>query len=163
MTNCHDGGMDLVSEAWRWLGREVVHFGLRWLVVGALAVPGVLLFGRGYKRRIAALEDSKKKPTTVNIHDNFGNVIVGDDGLYHAPFEGRGEISSPRPIRAFPLGAAASARLPTARVALAPTPDCSGDGSKSDDLYQPALSETHCRLASATARPSHCEESLRGD
>ena len=30
-------------------------------------------------------------------------------------------------------------------------------------LYQPALSETHCRLASATARPSHCEESLRGD
>ena len=27
-------------------------------------------------------------------------------------------------------------------------------------LYQPALSETHCRLASATARPSHCEESL---
>ena len=33
----------------------------------------------------------------------------------------------------------------------------------SGDLYQPALSETHCRLASATARPSHCEESLRGD
>ena len=31
------------------------------------------------------------------------------------------------------------------------------------DLYQPALSETHCRLASATARQSHCEESLRGD
>ena len=31
------------------------------------------------------------------------------------------------------------------------------------NLYQPALSETHCRLASATARPSHCEESLRGD
>ena len=30
-------------------------------------------------------------------------------------------------------------------------------------LYQPALSETHCRLASSTARPSHCEESLRGD
>ena len=30
-------------------------------------------------------------------------------------------------------------------------------------LYQPALSETHCRLVSATARPSHCEESLRGD
>ena len=30
-------------------------------------------------------------------------------------------------------------------------------------LYQPALSETHCRLASATARQSHCEESLRGD
>ena len=30
-------------------------------------------------------------------------------------------------------------------------------------LYQPALSETHCRLASATARSSHCEESLRGD
>ena len=30
-------------------------------------------------------------------------------------------------------------------------------------FYQPALSETHCRLASATARQSHCEESLRGD
>ncbi len=30
-------------------------------------------------------------------------------------------------------------------------------------LYQPAVSETHCGLASATARPSQCEESLRGD
>ena len=34
---------------------------------------------------------------------------------------------------------------------------------QAEDLYQPALSETHCRLASATARQSHCEESLRGD
>ena len=30
-------------------------------------------------------------------------------------------------------------------------------------LYQPALSETLCRSVSATARPSLCEESLRGD
>ncbi len=29
-------------------------------------------------------------------------------------------------------------------------------------LYQPALSGTHCRLASATARPQRSEESLRG-
>ena len=44
-----------------------------------------------------------------------------------------------------------------------PGPDARLHMRQEDHLYQPALSETHCRLASATARPSHCEESLRGD
>ena len=48
------------------------------------------------------------------------------------------------------------------RLAAAPTM-CLTVGPEPSALYQPALSETHCRLASATARPSHCEESLRGD
>ena len=51
-----------IKDAWAWIGREIVDFGIRWVIVGAFAVLGTLIFGRGYKRRIKALEDRARSP-----------------------------------------------------------------------------------------------------
>ena len=64
------------------------------------AVLGTIIFGKGYKRRIARLEEQAKRPTVVqNFYGDIGTLQVGDDGTYRLPFEGRGEIVSPRPVR----------------------------------------------------------------
>lgn len=66
---------DDLRAAWEWIGHEALHFGVRWLVIGALAVLGVLIFGRGYKRRIAALE---KRAAAPAITQTFNFNISGD-------------------------------------------------------------------------------------
>ena len=93
--------MEWIDRAWEWLGDEVVHFGLRWLVAGALAVLGVLVFGRGYKRRIAALEEKANQPTVIqNFNGTIGQVVrIEKDGLYQITFEGKGEVVSSSPIK----------------------------------------------------------------
>ena len=73
---------DAAKDIWGWLGQEIAKFGFRWLVVailwGAVTVLGALIFGRGYKRRIKALEDQARSSGVntavivrgdVNIHD----------------------------------------------------------------------------------------------
>ena len=74
---------DFFRDAWGWLGKEIVEFGFRWLVVVILtagfAVIGTLLFGRGYKKRIAALEARASMPA---IHQTF-NFNAGADAHDH--------------------------------------------------------------------------------
>ena len=72
------------------------------ILAGIGTVIGTLLFGRNYKRRIAALEARDKDiHRSVVIH---GNLYIGDnyynaeDGKHHAAIEGRGEIVSPVPV-----------------------------------------------------------------
>ncbi len=71
---------------------------------GVLAVLGTLLFGRGYKRRIAALEDQTSQPTLV-IHDGgtYNRVEGGQHIHYH--ISGPAEVIQPKPTvgRATPL------------------------------------------------------------
>ena len=77
------------------------------------AVLGTIISGKGYKRRIAHLEEQAKQPTVVqNFYGDMGTVQVSDDGLYYAPFEGRGEIVSPRPVRIAGVGMAAFSGAP---------------------------------------------------
>ena len=65
---------DQFKDAWGWFGREIAEFGFRWLVAvilsAALAMLGTLLFGRGYKKRIAELERkiAQQSPVTVNVN-----------------------------------------------------------------------------------------------
>ena len=67
-----------IKDAWLWLGHEIAGFGIRWAIVVAIAMLGALIFGRGYKRRIKALEDQARSSGIntavifhgdVNIHD----------------------------------------------------------------------------------------------
>ena len=81
-----------------------------WLAMsGVLAVLGVLMFGRRYKQRIAALEAEAKKSAaleteakgSVVINGNVQvlNVSISPDGMYTATVKGgEGEIVSPVPI-----------------------------------------------------------------
>ena len=66
---------EFLKDLWGWLGREAVEFGFRWLVMLAFTVGafvlGTLIFGRGYKKRIAALEARVLMPSinqTFNFH-----------------------------------------------------------------------------------------------
>ena len=70
--------MEWAQDAWVWFIQEVAAFGLRWLVVGVLAMLGVLLFGRNYKRRIAALEARASMPAINNII-NFNTGTYAHD------------------------------------------------------------------------------------
>ena len=60
-----------------------MEFGLRWLVLamasGGIAVFGVLMFGRGYKKRIAKLEKKLEQQSPVTI-----NNIVGQGEKFDA-------------------------------------------------------------------------------
>ena len=48
---------NLIEYLWALLRDELVLYGLRYLLVGGAIVIGTLLFGRNYKKRIAALEE----------------------------------------------------------------------------------------------------------
>ena len=65
---------EFLKDPWVWLGREAVEFGFRWLVMLAFTVGafvlGILIFGRGYKKRIAALEAQASMPA-INQTFNF--------------------------------------------------------------------------------------------
>ena len=113
--------MEWIDKTWELLAQEVVQFGLRWLVVGSLAVLGILLFGRGYKRRIAALEAKADQPTVIqNFHGTVGQVVrVENDSLYQVTIEGKGEVVSPSPITI--LAGKASTGMPTATGGLSVT------------------------------------------
>ena len=72
------GMEEQIKDAWLWLGKEITEFGFRWLVVaivsGGLAVLGALIFGRGYKRRIKALEDqARSSGINQTFNFNFGS------------------------------------------------------------------------------------------
>lgn len=97
--------MEWLSVAWEWLGHEVLHFGVRWIVVGAIAMLGVLIFGRGYKRRIAALEARSPMQIIMQPGATY-NDYRGADGKHHLHFDGQGEIvsSEPVPVRVDGIG-----------------------------------------------------------
>ena len=110
--------MEWAQDAWAWLIREVAAFGLRWLLVGALAMLGVLLFGRGYKRRIAALEAKPDAESTqIILHPGATyNDFRGANGEWHLHADGPIEIVSPRRIPVLLLEATAPAMEATAFV-----------------------------------------------
>ena len=66
---------EYIKDAWAWLGKEMVEFGLRWLVVlaasGVLLMFGALMFGRGYKKRIAKLEQKLEQQSPVSLNQTF--------------------------------------------------------------------------------------------
>ena len=65
---------EFLKDPWGWLGSEAVEFGFRWLVMLAFTlgafVLGILIFGRGYKKRIAALE-ARASMHAINQIINF--------------------------------------------------------------------------------------------
>ena len=73
---------EFLKDPWGWLGREAVEFGFRWLVMLAFTVGafvlGALIFGRGYKKRIAALEARASIPTINNIVNFNAETDVHD-------------------------------------------------------------------------------------
>ena len=67
---------------------------------GLAAVLGVIIFGKGYKKRIAALE-AKESGESITIHGGLhivNNYYSADDRKHHTVVEGRGEIVSPTPV-----------------------------------------------------------------
>ena len=96
--------MEWFTDAWAWLGHEVVHFGLRWLAAGAALMLGILLFGRNYKRRIAALENHIKasQPTVIVKEGGIYNHTEGDTHIHHH-ISGEVEIREPKAGRVIPL------------------------------------------------------------
>ena len=70
---------EFIKDPWSWLGREAVEFGFRWLVMLAFTVGsvvlGALVFGRGYKKRIAALEARASMPA---INQTFNFNVAAD-------------------------------------------------------------------------------------
>lgn len=117
--------MDWLDQAGAWIALEVVLRG-GWLALAAIgsmvggAVLGTLMFGRGYKRRIADLERKLEERNQqsiqqgIAIQDNHGTIIMtpAPDGGYevrgHLPplppaqrFSGAGEASfaEAEPIR----------------------------------------------------------------
>ena len=71
---------EIFKDAWGWLGKEIVEFGFGWLVVlgfsGVSFVLGALIFGRGYKKRIAALEARDISPGISQVIAVHGDVNV---------------------------------------------------------------------------------------
>ena len=68
---------------------------------GVVAVLGIIIFGKGYKKRIAALE-AKESSEGITIHGDLhivNNYYSADDRRHHTVVEGRGEIISPTPVR----------------------------------------------------------------
>ncbi len=58
-----------IQQVWGWVGREATAFGFRWLIVVGVAMIGTLLFGRNYKKRIAALEaQGRSGPTVLQVN-----------------------------------------------------------------------------------------------
>lgn len=74
---------DQVKNLWGWLGKEIVEFGFHWLVVAilwvALTVLGALLFGRGYKKRIAELERKITQQSPVTVSINQGEAFDAEE------------------------------------------------------------------------------------
>ena len=100
-----------------WIVREVAAFGLRWLVVGALAMLGALLFGRGYKKRIAALEAKPSESTQVILQPGATyNDFRGASGEWHLKADGQVEVISARRILVQTLGITAPAMEAIATV-----------------------------------------------
>ncbi len=71
---------------------------------GVLAVLGTLLFGRGYKKRIAALEDQAERPSIVIHKGGAYNCVEGEQHIYYH-ISGPAEVIQPKPTvgRAIPL------------------------------------------------------------
>ena len=98
---------NIVDEGVTWFAGEVARHALLYLpwllVLGVGAVLGNLLFGRGYKRRIAELERKMASASaSVVIHGDFQIIesqYNSTDGRYHAEVEGKGKIVSPVPLR----------------------------------------------------------------
>ena len=109
--------MEWGQDAWAWLVREVAAFGLRWLVVGALAMLGTLLFGRGYKRRLTALEAKPSESTQVILQPGATyNDFRGASGEWHLKADGQVEVISARRIPVQTLGITAPAMEAIATV-----------------------------------------------
>ena len=66
--------METLNAIFAWFGEEIAAFGVRWLVIGVLAMLGALIFGRKYKQRIDSLEkdvDRLKAETKSSISQTF--------------------------------------------------------------------------------------------
>lgn len=105
-----------MEELLAWFAKETAqHLILHYLsylgalfFIGGGLVLGVLMFGRRYKQRIAALEAQVQSSATVpsnqgviiqNIHGNVTLIQSSKDDSYRARYSGEGEIVSPHPVR----------------------------------------------------------------
>lgn len=75
-----------LQDAWNWLGREIVEFGSRWLIVAMFAFGFGGWFGKRYRdmqRRLEALERGQaNEPVREDpIETPYGFVTRGEDGL----------------------------------------------------------------------------------
>ena len=97
--------MEWGQDAWAWLVREVAAFGRRWLLVGALAMLGALLFGWGYKRRLTALEAKPSESTQVILQPGATYIdFRGASGEWHLQADGQVEVISAGRIPVQTLG-----------------------------------------------------------
>ena len=110
---------NIVDAGVAWFAGEVARHALLYLpwllVLGVGAVLGILMFGRGYKKRIRELErkiallereggtaSAPVESASVVIHGDLQvieNQYNSTDGQYHAEVEGRAKIVSPVPVR----------------------------------------------------------------
>lgn len=96
-----------------WFSFELVRLGWR-CVRSMIATPKK---AERLKKRIAELQKQIEQPTVVqNFHGNVGVIQIGADGMYRAPFDGKGEIVSPRPVHVSASGSATNAAYSIGRA-----------------------------------------------
>ncbi len=88
--------MAWITDLSEWIAHEITAFGVRWLVWGAIVMLGMLLFGRGYKKRIAALEAKSQSPSIVLHKGATYNRVEGELHIHHH-INGPVEIVQPKP------------------------------------------------------------------
>lgn len=71
------------------------------VVSAVAAMIGTMIFGRGYKKRIADLErklDEARGSVSLTITGNTYNEYRSEGGDYHLNFDGKGDVVSRSPI-----------------------------------------------------------------
>ena len=105
--------MDWLTDAWAWLGHEVMHFGLRWLVVIVLGLIFGGFFGKRYRDMKARIDNLRADLDTLQAGPDAGYVVVvenggtythseGDTHIHHH-ISGKAEIREPKAGRVIPL------------------------------------------------------------